>query len=495
MKWRFILILLAAILNVTLAFGTPPKEMIDLSGTWKFQTDPKNVGLTEQWQKQDFDASKWRTISVPSDWESQGITEENSNNTGSKDENPYSGYAWYRRSVDIPENWAGQKVYINLGQVNNQESVYVNGIHVGTALDEVSVNRIYAIPEEALRPGKPNIIAIRVWNPKGTGGIVKGPVTLTSGSPETFTQTTTNLNPRQRVQEDATRVNSDLVIQEGQTVNNATVVRGDLIIKGTVNDDASAIAGDVVVYPTGKINGDVTSIMGDVRLQEGAWVGGDVATVGGKLEQAENAVIMGDTVTTRRNVNVSTRGRGDRDSVFEDLLFAVLFAVLATIIAAITPGRTETLAQSVAERPLASFGVGLLGFLLILPVTLLLIITIIGIPLVFVLFLVIAAGLILGLVGLGLFVGQRVTTAIQRPVASIALAAGLGVLLIDLVCIIPVVGGLIWFIATAIGFGAVILTGFGTSNRWLGNRFGRGSAPTPPQAPPPSEPATGTTEV
>ncbi|HOK54597.1 MAG TPA: hypothetical protein PKV43_09030, partial [Armatimonadota bacterium] len=291
------------------------------------------------------------------------------------------------------------------------------------------------------------------------------------------------------------RVNSDLVIQEGQTVNNATVVRGDLIIKGTVNDDASAIAGDVVVYPTGKINGDVTSIMGNVRLQEGAWVGGDVATVGGKLEQAENAVIMGDTVTTRRNVNVSTEGQDDRDLVFESLLFAVLFAVLATIIAAITPGRTETLAQSVAERPLASFGVGLLGFLLILPVTLLLIITIIGIPLVFVLFLAIAAGLILGLVGLGLFVGQRVTTAIQRPVASIALAAGLGVLLIDLVCIIPVVGGLIWFIATAIGFGAVILTGFGTSNRWFSNRFGRGSAPTPPQAPPPSEPATGTTEV
>ncbi|MBA7524136.1 hypothetical protein ES705_16273 [subsurface metagenome] len=80
---------------------TDHTETIDLSGTWKFQLDPENVGMKDKWFNDDFNDS----VTLP------GTTDENKNGIflDEKAVNRLSrvwyweGAAWYQKVVDIPE--------------------------------------------------------------------------------------------------------------------------------------------------------------------------------------------------------------------------------------------------------------------------------------------------------------------------------------------------------------------------------------------------------
>ena len=56
----------------------------DLNGMWKF-----SIGEREEWTSTNYDDSEWESIKVPAPWEEQGF-------------NGYDGYAWYRKTVTVP---------------------------------------------------------------------------------------------------------------------------------------------------------------------------------------------------------------------------------------------------------------------------------------------------------------------------------------------------------------------------------------------------------
>ncbi|MGM0377938.1 MAG: sugar-binding domain-containing protein [Bacteroidota bacterium] len=87
-------------------------EVKDLSGTWKFQLDPDNVGMQEKWFLEEFDDS----VQLP------GTTDENKKGIF-KDEKKvdrlsrvwyWKGAAWYQKEVTIPESWADKNVKLLL---------------------------------------------------------------------------------------------------------------------------------------------------------------------------------------------------------------------------------------------------------------------------------------------------------------------------------------------------------------------------------------------
>jgi sialate O-acetylesterase len=76
---------------------------------------------------------------------------------------------------------------IILGKIDDMDQVYINGRLVGrtgnidrkwASNDEHNRYRTYAIPEGILQAGKNNVIAVRVYDQEGQGGIYEGPVTL-----------------------------------------------------------------------------------------------------------------------------------------------------------------------------------------------------------------------------------------------------------------------------------------------------------------------------
>jgi hypothetical protein len=147
---------------------------INLSGIWKFKT-----GDNTQWKDYSEDDSRWKEIFVPAYWEVQGFKD-------------YDGFAWYRKSFTLPEKFAGQKMVLMLGKIDDIDQTFINGTLVGSVGDwnfndvpesfnqnnEWETIRGYYIPDNVLQPGKENTIAVRVYDGFIDGGIYQGPIGL-----------------------------------------------------------------------------------------------------------------------------------------------------------------------------------------------------------------------------------------------------------------------------------------------------------------------------
>jgi len=132
-------------------------KSITLPNQWKFQT-----GNSDNFSKIEFDDAAWKEIKIDTFWEKQGF------------EN-YDGIAWYRIHVIIPSslkdnNKVLQALHLSLGSIDDEDETYVNGEKVGSMWGW-NTNRSYIIPFNLIRWDKENVIAIRVNDTAGNGGI------------------------------------------------------------------------------------------------------------------------------------------------------------------------------------------------------------------------------------------------------------------------------------------------------------------------------------
>ncbi len=132
-------------------------EDLVFSDGWKFQT-----GDNYDFSKPEFDDASWKMIKVDTFWEKQGY------------EN-YNGIAWYRAHVVIPsslkeKNKIVQALHLSLGPIDDGDETYLNGEKVG-GMWGWNTNRSYIVPFNLIRWDQENIIAIRVDDTAGNGGI------------------------------------------------------------------------------------------------------------------------------------------------------------------------------------------------------------------------------------------------------------------------------------------------------------------------------------
>ncbi|MHC4743980.1 MAG: acetylxylan esterase, partial [Planctomycetota bacterium] len=101
----------------------------------------------------------------------------------------YDGYAWYRVRFYLPRDWKRSTdkthdfLVLSLGYVDDVDVTYFNGEKVGETgvfppeyVAAYAVERDYRIPKKLIRWGKSNVIAVRVYDDTGPGGIYKVPV-------------------------------------------------------------------------------------------------------------------------------------------------------------------------------------------------------------------------------------------------------------------------------------------------------------------------------
>ncbi len=159
-------------MTVVLSTAAAAEELvreIDLRGEWKFE-----IGDNLDYAAPDFNDSRWEKIRVPAAWENEGYP-------------GYNGYAWYRISLIIPERLRNKLLYLKLGQIDDVDRTYFNGRLIGGEGDFPSqyrtafnVNRLYQIPTGLVQFGRRNVLAVRVFDLQGVGGIVHGEVGIYS---------------------------------------------------------------------------------------------------------------------------------------------------------------------------------------------------------------------------------------------------------------------------------------------------------------------------
>lgn len=133
----------------------------DLPRRWRFQVDPERQGESRGWSTSGFDHRAWPWLRILALWDEQGYA-------------AYQGDAWYRTWYRPPQLPAGKRLYLAFGSVDESAWVYVNGTLCGVHDIDPDVGyqqRFLVDVTDALRPGQNNLLAVKVRNTIGVGGI------------------------------------------------------------------------------------------------------------------------------------------------------------------------------------------------------------------------------------------------------------------------------------------------------------------------------------
>jgi sialate O-acetylesterase len=128
--------------------------------TWHEKLNATDEGYKNPvmpWYKPEVDVSDWPSMKVPGYWADGDLGNVN-------------GVVWFRKDIELDPNMAGKPARLNLGRIVDADSVFVNGIYVGSVSYQYPPRR-YGIPENILKKGK-NAIVVRLISNSGKGGFV-----------------------------------------------------------------------------------------------------------------------------------------------------------------------------------------------------------------------------------------------------------------------------------------------------------------------------------
>lgn len=277
------------------------------------------------------------------------------------------------------------------------------------------------------------------------------------------------------------RIDGDVRVAPGDSLSNVFVIRGDLVVDGRVRDTVWVINGDAVISDTGVVDGDINIIRGDLRLAGGSRVE-DVTLYDSDIDREEGATVDGD-ISRENGIQWGFIGTAFWIYVWLSMTVAV---VLTGIIFAAVGGRqltraSDALTNATAMSILAAVIIWIGGpFLAGLAF-----VTLVGIPFALgVLLVALPALWFLGYIVAGTRVGLAITRkGVEDPHDADVhpyLAAVVGLLILQVIALIPVIGWLIVILAGVYGAGGLALIAV------RGVRGG-GSSPAPSQPAPSPE--------
>ncbi len=246
-------------------------------------------------------------------------------------------------------------------------------------------------------------------------------------------------------------------LMNGSTINgNVILIGGSVQAAGTIYGNITVLGGTINLASTFVLNGNMTSAGTAVNRDPGAQISGQI----NNNENAPYIVIPG--VTHIPNLT------GDINPFFRVVGFFLrlfLWALAAMVVAMFIPTHLARTSQTALSQPLVSAGLGLLTIIVVPVILVLLVITICLIPVSLIGIFILLIAWAFGLIALGLEVGKRISSMVNREWHP-AIAAGLGTLLLmcvlsGLEAIIPCIGWIPKVLVGLLGLGAVLLTQFG----------------------------------
>jgi len=152
--------------GLSLILSPVKAEELLLQGDWLFK-----LGNDSTWANPALNDSDWFPIRVPDYWENQHYDN-------------YDGFAWYRYHFQVDSVWLNyDSLVFYLGKIDAADEAYLNGVRLGKSgifpPDPVSSKnsvRRYFFPASLLKVV--NVLAVRVYDDGGKGGIYNGPLKI-----------------------------------------------------------------------------------------------------------------------------------------------------------------------------------------------------------------------------------------------------------------------------------------------------------------------------
>jgi len=119
--------------------------------------EDKGLNGPMRWDRPDYDHSGWKQVDL-------------SDKSWARDGGLINGSFWFRKEIELAADLAGKDAVLRLGCIVDADSVFVNGVFVGTTPYQYPP-RIYSVPGNLLKKGK-NTIAIRLISNSGMAEFV-----------------------------------------------------------------------------------------------------------------------------------------------------------------------------------------------------------------------------------------------------------------------------------------------------------------------------------
>jgi hypothetical protein len=269
------------------------------------------------------------------------------------------------------------------------------------------------------------------------------------------------------------RMMGNTVVEEGQTVEKVSTIWGDVRVEGEVEQDVNSAFGDVEIYgPVGgdvdagfgdvyidaPVGGDVDVGHGDVQLGSGARVGEKVSLGNGSFYPHQEAVFG--NVETAGMASSGFENEGSLLGAFSDVIgwavMALMLVAAAVLLAVAAPRPLRAATRSLEASLGRSFVLGLASLPVAIILSVLLVVTVVGGLLLFLLWPAYFALLFFGLLVASYSLGRKVVLAVGRYRSGDAMAAAVGAVIVAAVLLIPVLGVLVLIALTLLGTGAAI---------------------------------------
>ncbi|GAB4315032.1 MAG: hypothetical protein Kow00127_06270 [Bacteroidales bacterium] len=195
MNRQFLIILTAIITTLSGCTGHEPKTnpVVTLENEWYFRTGDSLI-----WANPAFPVDDWQKIATDKIWEQQGF-------------DPYDGFAWYRTAFFLPSSIQEHSdlqdsLRIYLGKINNFDQTFLNGELIGVNGENSRPDRVddssfihaptifwdkvrrytLAADDPRIHWNEINVLAVRVYDEGGQGGIYTGNQTVGMATPEEY---------------------------------------------------------------------------------------------------------------------------------------------------------------------------------------------------------------------------------------------------------------------------------------------------------------------
>ncbi len=274
--------------------------------------------------------------------------------------------------------------------------------------------------------------------------------------------------------QDPVSVQKSVVVEADAVQENIISFGGHVLIKGKVTEDVVVFGGTVTVE--GEIEQMLFCVGSDILLKETSIINGDVVALGGELVKEPGNYIQGDTIYFHSSTDIFNAISGSFNLSFFPvfllfkLMASLIWLLLALVLTALLPQQIQFASSRLRMYLGPVLGIGLLSIMVFVGMVMaaaFLSLLLIGLPLLFVLIILGITIKVFGQVIVYHFFGVSLARALGKPASSPFLAVMLGFLVVTFLGFIPLLGFVISFLISLLGWGIVIRTKFGSTENWF----------------------------
>ena len=244
-------------------------------------------------------------------------------------------------------------------------------------------------------------------------------------------------------------ITGPVTIDRGETADDVVVIDGPVVVAGRIRGDLVVVSGRLRI--SGTVAGDVVAVAERATLAPGARIGGDLIYGDERPVVPPGATVAGDV--DRVSVGEVTDPVGFIGAAAVWIAVSVSTLVFGLLLLWLAPRALEAAFAAARTSLGATIGWGLLLFFGLPILAVIALVTLVGIPLGVALLLALLPLYAIGYTTSAWLLGRRLV----GPPRSRVLAFLAGLAILRVLAIIPIVGGIVWFAATVVGLGALLV--------------------------------------